>query len=53
MQSLNSQTFQLVIVAAVALAMLLQAFALLAIFVALRKATEAMGKDIEEAALDL
>ena len=48
MQSLNSQTVQLVIVAAVALTMLLQAFALLAIFVALRKAADAMRKDIDE-----
>jgi phage-related protein len=48
MQKLDSQTVQLIIVAAVAVTMLLQAIALLAIFGALRKAAEAMRKDVEE-----
>jgi molybdopterin converting factor small subunit len=48
MQKLDSQTVQLIIVAAVAVTMLLQAIALLAIFGALRKAAQAMRQDIEE-----
>ncbi len=48
MQSLNSQTVQLVIVAGVAVTMLLQAFALLAIFTTLKKSAEAMRQDIDQ-----
>jgi hypothetical protein len=48
MQKLDSQTVQLFIVAAVAITMLLQAIALLAIFSAVRKAAQAMRQDIEE-----
>lgn len=43
----NTGTIQLVIVAAVAITMLLQAVALFAIFSTLRKSAEAMRKDIE------
>ena len=45
---MNSQTVQLVIVAAVAVTMLLQAIVLLAIFSTLRKSAQAMRQDIEE-----
>lgn len=48
MANLDSQTVQLVIVAAVAVTMLLQAIVLLAIFMTLRKSAESMRKDIEE-----
>jgi hypothetical protein len=48
MQNMNSQTVQLIIVAAVALTMLLQAIVLLAIFTTLRKSAQAMREDIEE-----
>ena len=48
MSKFDSQTVQLVIVAAVAVTMLLQAVALLAIFNLVRKATESMRKDIDE-----
>lgn len=44
----NSETVQLVIVAAVALTMLLQAIVLLAIFNTLRKSAQAMREDIEQ-----
>lgn len=48
MAKLDSQTVQLIIVAAVALTMLLQAIVLLAIFTTLRKAAQAMREDVEE-----
>jgi hypothetical protein len=48
MAKLDSQTVQLIIVAAVALTMLLQAVVLLAIFTTLRKSAQAMRQDIEE-----
>ena len=48
MQKLDSQTVQLIIVAAVAVTMLLQAIVLLAIFSVLRKSAQAMRQDIEE-----
>jgi uncharacterized protein YoxC len=48
MSKFDSQSVQLLIVAAVAVAMVLQAVALLAIFNLVRKATESMRKDIEE-----
>jgi hypothetical protein len=48
MQKFDSQTVQLIIVAAVAVTMLLQAIALLAIFSVLRKSAQAMRQDIEE-----
>jgi ABC-type transporter Mla subunit MlaD len=48
MHNLDSQTVQLIIVAAVAVTMLLQAIALLAIFSALRNTAAEMRKDIEE-----
>jgi hypothetical protein len=48
MQKLDSQTVQLIIVAAVAVTMLMQAIALLAIFGAVRKAVQAMRQDIDE-----
>jgi hypothetical protein len=48
MAKLDSQTVQLFIVAAVAITMLLQAIALLAIFNTLRKSAQSMREDIEE-----
>jgi uncharacterized protein YoxC len=48
MQNLDSQTVQLVIVAAVALTMLLQAIALLAIFITVRKSARAMSEEIAD-----
>jgi len=42
MQKLDSQTVQLIMVAAVAVTMLLQAIALLAIFIVLRESAQAM-----------
>ncbi len=48
MHNLDSQTVQLIIVAAVAFTMLLQTVVLLAIFSALRKSAAAMRQDIEE-----
>ncbi len=48
MHNFDSQTVQLVIVAAVAVTMLLQAVVLLAIFNTLRKSAQSMRKDIEE-----
>jgi phage-related protein len=48
MQKLDSQTVQLIIVAAVALTMLLQAIVLLAILNVLRKSAQAIRQDIEE-----
>jgi len=48
MHNLDSQTVQLIIVAAVAVTMLLQTIVLLAIFTALRKSAAAMRQDIEE-----
>jgi septal ring factor EnvC (AmiA/AmiB activator) len=48
MHNLDSQTVQLLIVAAVAVTMLLQAIALLAIFNTLRKAADSMREDIEQ-----
>ena len=48
MQKLDSQTVQLIIVAAVALTMLLQAIVLLAILNVLRKSALAIRQDIEE-----
>jgi len=48
MHNLDSQTVQLIIVAAVALTMLLQTVVLLAIFSALRKSAASMRQDIEE-----
>ncbi len=48
MQKLDSQTVQLIIVAAVARTMLMQAIVLLAIFGAVRKAVQAMRQDIDE-----
>jgi hypothetical protein len=48
MQKFDSQTVQLIIVAAVAVTMLLQAIALFAILSILRKSAEAMRQDIEE-----
>ncbi len=48
MQNLDSQTVQLVIVAAVAVTMLVQAIVLLAIFITVRKAAAAMRQDVEE-----
>ncbi len=48
MHNLDSQTVQLVIVAAVAVTMLLQAIVLLAIFSTLRKAAQSMREDVEQ-----
>lgn len=48
MAKLDSQTVQLIIVAAVAATMLLQAIVLLAIFVVLRKAVQSMRQDVED-----
>jgi hypothetical protein len=48
MEKIDSQTVQLIIVAAVAVTMLLQAIVLLAILGALRKAAQAMRQDVEE-----
>ncbi len=48
MEKLDSQTVQLIIVAAVAVTMLLQAIALLAIFGAVRKAVQGIREDIDE-----
>lgn len=48
MQKLDSQTVQLIIVAAVAVTMLFQGIVLLAIFVVIRKSAQAMRQDIEE-----
>ena len=48
MQKLDSQTVQLIIVAAVAVTMLLQAIVLLAIFSVLRKSAQAIRQDVEE-----
>jgi DNA anti-recombination protein RmuC len=45
---MNSQSIQLVIVAVVAVTMLLQAIALLAIFNTLRKSAQSMRADVEE-----
>lgn len=48
MAKLDSQTVQLIIVAAVAVTMLLQAVVLLAIFSTLRKAAQSIRQDVEE-----
>jgi uncharacterized protein YoxC len=48
MPNFDSQTVQLVIVAAVALTMLLQAIALLAIFIVVRKSARAMSEEIAD-----
>jgi hypothetical protein len=48
MHNLDSQSLQLIIVLAVAITMLLQTFALLAIFAALKKAAASMREDVEE-----
>jgi methyl-accepting chemotaxis protein len=48
MANLNSQNVQLIIVGAVALTMLLQAIALLAIFIVLRKSAKAMSEEIAD-----
>jgi uncharacterized protein YoxC len=48
MQNFDSQTIQLAILAVVALAVLLQAIMMLAIFVTLRKATRSMKEEIED-----
>lgn len=48
MANLDSQTVQLMIVAAVAVTMLLQAIVLLAIFVTLRKSAQSMRQDVED-----
>ena len=48
MHNLDNQTVQLIIVAAVAATMVLQAIVLLAILIVLRKSAEGMRKDIEE-----
>jgi hypothetical protein len=48
MQKLDSQTVQLIIVAAVAVTMLLQSIVLLAILSILRKSAQGMRQDIEE-----
>ncbi len=48
MHNLDSQTVQLIIVAAVALTMLLQTVVLLAIFSALKKSAAEIRKDVEE-----
>ena len=48
MHNMDSQTVQLLIVAAVAVTMLLQAIALLAIFNVVRKAAQSMRQDVEE-----
>jgi hypothetical protein len=48
MAKLDSQTVQLIIVAAVAVTMLLQAVVLLAIFNTLRKAAQSIREDVEE-----
>ena len=50
MHTLDSQSVQLIVVLAVAVTMLLQAFALLAIFTALKKAAASMRQDVEELA---
>lgn len=47
MSKLDNQTVQLVLVALVALAMLVQAFVLLAAFIAMRKAARSMDQKIE------
>jgi methyl-accepting chemotaxis protein len=47
MQNLDSQTIQLAIVAAVAITMLLQAIALLAILVVVRKSVRSMRDEVE------
>jgi len=48
MANLDSQNVQLIIVAAVALTMLLQAIALLAIFIVVRKSAKAMSEEIAD-----
>ncbi len=48
MPTLDNQTIQLALVAAVALAMLLQAIVLLAVFVVIRKAARSMREDLED-----
>jgi ABC-type transporter Mla subunit MlaD len=48
MHNLDSQSVQLIVVLAVAVTMLLQAFALLAIFLQLKKAATSMRQDVEE-----
>jgi cell shape-determining protein MreC len=48
MQNLNSQTIQLALVAAVALAMLIQAIVLFAALIALRKLASAIREEIED-----
>ncbi len=48
MPNLDTQTVQLVLVIAVALAMLLQAIALLAVFFVIRKAARSMREDLED-----
>jgi hypothetical protein len=48
MANLDTQTVQLIIVAAVAVVMLLQAIVLLAIFTTLRKSAQSIRKDVED-----
>jgi hypothetical protein len=48
MHTLDSQSVQLIVVLAVAVTMLLQAFALLAIFLQLKKAAASMREDVKE-----
>lgn len=48
MQTINPQTIQLAILAIVAVAVLLQAFVLLAIFFAVRKGIQSMREELEE-----
>jgi ABC-type transporter Mla subunit MlaD len=48
MPNLDNQTIQLALVTAVALAMLLQAIVLLAVFIVIRKAARSMREDIED-----
>jgi methyl-accepting chemotaxis protein len=47
MQNINAETVQLIIVAAVALTMLIQAIVLLAIFSTVRKAVQGIREDVE------
>jgi arginine deiminase len=48
MPSLDNQTIQLILVAAVAVALLIQVIVLLAAFIAMRKAARAIGETVEE-----
>src|ERR1035437_2686378 len=48
MANLDSQNVQLIIVAAVALTMLLQAIVLLAIFIVVRKSAKAMSEEVAD-----